>query len=513
MANTKEAANGGGGGGGGGVEWRIRVGNGSSETLAPESSGIASKAWHGFQGLIVGLAMRVWRFIKKAWDLGVDEPRKVIHCLKVGMALTVVSLFYYMRPLYDGVGGNAMWAVMTVVVVFEYTVGATICKCLNRASGTFLAGALAVGVHWLASQSGEKIAPIIVGVSVFLLASAATFSRFIPVVKARFDYGAMIFILTFSLVTVSGYRVEKLIDLAHQRLSTIIVGISICIVIIMLIRPIWAGEELYLLIICNMDKLANSLDGCVAEYFSDSEGTTNSKEGCDKKLQGYKCVLNSKATEDSMAGFARWEPAHGRFNFQHPWKQYLKIGASMRNCAYCIEALNSCINSENQAPELIKKHLSGVCLRVGTNSSSVIKELAINIKSMRKSSTIDFAIDEMNSAVQELQNYLKSLPGILISPPPDSEAKTPENEKGESVLSTTTMIPLLEFIPVVTFASLLIEVVARIGGLVDEVEELGKLAEYKPAADEKPKQNQPNNKIVPNERDDDDKTMKTLQRV
>ena len=30
------------------------------------------------------------------------------------------------KPLYDGVGGNAMWAVMTVVVVMEFTVGEAI---------------------------------------------------------------------------------------------------------------------------------------------------------------------------------------------------------------------------------------------------------------------------------------------------------------------------------------------------------------------------------------------------
>ena len=42
-------------------------------------------------------------------------------------------------------------------------------KCINRISGTFLAGSLGIGVHWVASQSGEKFEPVILGVSVFLL--------------------------------------------------------------------------------------------------------------------------------------------------------------------------------------------------------------------------------------------------------------------------------------------------------------------------------------------------------
>ena len=60
------------------------------------------------------------RNIKKT---GQDDPRRVIHSLKVGLALTLISLFYYSRPLYDGFGVAGMWAVLTVVVVFEFTVG------------------------------------------------------------------------------------------------------------------------------------------------------------------------------------------------------------------------------------------------------------------------------------------------------------------------------------------------------------------------------------------------------
>ena len=67
--------------------------------------------------------MKIGRFFEKARDIATPEPTKVIHGVKVGMALSLVSLFYYMKPLYDGAGGNAMSAVMTVIVAFEYPVG------------------------------------------------------------------------------------------------------------------------------------------------------------------------------------------------------------------------------------------------------------------------------------------------------------------------------------------------------------------------------------------------------
>lgn len=42
--------------------------------------------------------------------------------------------------------------------------------------------------------------------------------------------------------------------------------------------------------------------GCVAEYFKENEVSTNRNEDKDTnmKLQGFKCVLNSKGTEEAM---------------------------------------------------------------------------------------------------------------------------------------------------------------------------------------------------------------------
>lgn len=106
----------------GNLEWRVNVGDGTTEILRPEAS-FVQKIVMGVKNFIWGLFLKGWKFLEKAWGIANSDPKKAIHGLKVGLALTIVSIFYYMRPLYEGVGGNAMWAIMTVVVTFESSVG------------------------------------------------------------------------------------------------------------------------------------------------------------------------------------------------------------------------------------------------------------------------------------------------------------------------------------------------------------------------------------------------------
>ncbi|KAK9146714.1 hypothetical protein Sjap_006617 [Stephania japonica] len=110
---------------------------------------------------LFALSSKVLYYLKKKINFG-NDPRKVIHSLKVGFALVLVSLFYFVDTLYKQVGENAMWAVMTVVVIFEFSAGVL-----------------------------------------------ASYSRLVPSFKKKFDYGAMIFILTFNLIAVSGLQGEK----------------------------------------------------------------------------------------------------------------------------------------------------------------------------------------------------------------------------------------------------------------------------------------------------------------
>ncbi|XP_058085586.1 aluminum-activated malate transporter 10-like [Magnolia sinica] len=466
MANTNGTSK--------GLEWRVTISDRSPERPAVESSWIC-RAWIGLLGIILALKSKVWRFWEKIRKLAVDDPRRIFHCLKVGLALTLVSLFYYIKPLHDGIGGTAMWAIFTVVVVFEYTVGATLSKGLNRGVATLVAGALGFAIHWLANQTGEKAEPVVLGVLVFLIVSAATFFRFIPTVKTRFDYGVLIFILTFSLVSISGYREEKLFKLAHERLCTIAIGGFMCLLVSISICPIWVGEEFHHLITCNIEKLADSLDGCVAEYFNESGSTADNEEPCPKS-KAYKSVLNSKATEESLANLARWE--------RHPWKQYLNIAAEIRCCAYQVEALNGSFNSEIQAPEFMKKHLSEACIKLSLQSSMVLKELVTTTKSMSRSSNIEFLVGEMNGAVEDLRSSLKSLPDQV---PPTLLPPSIEAMEEETPCISTTKVPLTEVMPLVVLTSLLIEIAGRIQGVVDGVNELAALANFKPAVDAEPR--------------------------
>ncbi|GKV29754.1 hypothetical protein SLEP1_g38653 [Rubroshorea leprosula] len=155
---------------------------------------------------------KVLSILESYIKLGKDDPRRVKHSIKVALAITLVSFIYYDHNLYHTFKSNGIWAVITVVVVFEYTAGGTISKGLNRGLASFLAGALAFGAAKLANLIGnicgtEKAEATVIGISVFMIGGAA------------------------------------------------------CIIISTFIYPVWAGEDLHNSAASNLEKLANYLEG------------------------------------------------------------------------------------------------------------------------------------------------------------------------------------------------------------------------------------------------------------
>lgn len=107
------------------------------------------------------------------------------------------------------------------------------------------------------------------------------------------------------------------------------------------------------------------------------------------------------------------------------------------------------------------------------------------MKNTRKSSKMDFLVFDMNSAVQELQETLKTVPIETNKP---EEVPSEENNKGDSEDRTMSM-SLHEVLPVATLVSLLIENAARIQTTVEAVDELANVADFEQDSKKKTRDN------------------------
>ncbi|PIA44807.1 hypothetical protein AQUCO_01700422v1 [Aquilegia coerulea] len=311
---------------------------------------------------------------------GIYNTRQLNHSLKVGVALVLVSLLYLVDSLYEKVGENAMWAIMTVVVIFEFSAGATLSKGLNRGIGTILGGFMGCLAATLADQIGGAGEAIVIGVSVFIFGVTASYIRLIPAFKKKFDYGAMIFILTFNLVIVSGIRDKKIFDLARDRLLTIGIGFGICILASLLIFPVWSSDNLHSSTVSKFHSIASSIEGCFEEYF-------NSIDKKDSKTTAtLNGVLHSKSSDEILANFARWEPWHGKFGFHHPWDKYLDIGEQLRELAASNHSLKGCLQSPRQpSSKSLKLSIKALCEAVVSLLTTTLREFGESIDKMKVS--------------------------------------------------------------------------------------------------------------------------------
>ncbi|XP_058225054.1 aluminum-activated malate transporter 14-like [Rhododendron vialii] len=438
---------------------------------------------------------------------GREDPRKVVHSVKVGMAVTVASMVYLLEPLFHGMGrNNSIWAVLTVILVLEFTAGATLYKGINRGIGTLAALSFALLIEIVARHVGHIGCAISIGFSVFLTGAFMTYMRFIPAMKKHCDNGLIVFLLTFNLITVGSYHDDNVFHSAIQRNYTIAIGCGICIITSLLILPNWSGEDLHSSIISKFEDLAKVIQACVEEYFQVPDTKDASKSSKTTALEkSYEEIFQCNSTEESLATFASWEPRHSRYCY--PWKQYVHLGTVLSRLAYTAFVLHGCLESHVQAPQTVRALFKEPCEHVAEEIVKVLSELAETIKkhhhfSAHISDHLHEALEELDASIKtQHQLFLPSNPTKTEAAKPSeilgSQIRGPEQLKIRNRTTSKTVITRLEFseaLPFSAFVSLLIETVAQLDLVIEEVEELAKVAHFKEFHEE---DDSIENKVVP----------------
>ncbi|KAF0919086.1 hypothetical protein E2562_028300 [Oryza meyeriana var. granulata] len=382
-----------------------------------------------------------------------------------------------------------------------------------------VAGVVAVAVIWISLRCGSVAEPYVIGLSIFLVGAATSFVKQLPTL-APYEYGFRVILFTYCLIVVSAYRVREPITAALYRLYAIAIGAVLALLVNVLIFPAWAGEQLHRELVASFAAVADSLHDCMRSYLTGDETAVDGGVPDDEPaIEKCRATLNASARIDSLASSARWEPPHGRFrSFSFPWSHYARVGAVLRHCAYEVVAMHGCLHSKIQAPDGVRQAFRAEIEDAAAQAAELVRVLGGDVDGMTRSSAERLSLlKSVHGSAYGLQLALELNSHLLVSAGslveeaknggglerscsrlhestrrqrlswPSREAdELEETEAGggcAAMMMRTRALESTAALSLATFASLLLEFVARLDHLVDAVDELSKLAKFREEGD------------------------------